>query len=98
MGPNMLLYTESVTVLSQGSSGVMHFPWQKVHWNIQWEGNSTDSRPTCSLNNDGTFPEHVWHFRVNMVVQTVYPMNTQYKIIFGLKIVIDKIPFPKETG
>ena len=58
----------------------------KVAWTFQKEGNSTNFRPTSSLNNDGTFPEHVRHFRVNMLVQTVHPTNTQYKIIFGVKM------------
>jgi len=49
------------------------------------ESNSTHSGLTCSLHN-GSFPKHVWHFRVNVVFQTLHTKNAQYKISFGKKI------------
>ena len=99
IGLNMLLFSHSAAVKLQGSLGVMPLllsykaPWvlclccgNKVAWPFKSEGNSTNSRSTSSLNNDETFHEHVTHFRVKMVVQTLHPMITKYKITFGMNM------------
>ena len=34
---------------------------------------------TCFLHNDGSFPKHVWNFRVNVVAQKLNHRITQHK-------------------
>ena len=53
---------------------------------FQREGHSVHLGPTCSLHRDDSFPKHMLCFRINMVVQTLPPRNTQHKISFGKKI------------
>ena len=86
MGPITPLSSHREAVVSQGSMGVMTLPWQAVGLDFNWEGSSTHSGSSCSLKNDEPFPEHVWHFRFNVVFQTLHPTNPQYKISFGKKI------------
>ena len=56
-----------------------HCHGKHLVWNFQMEGKSTHSCPTCSVHNYGSFHEHVWHYRVKVVFQTLPPRNQQYK-------------------
>ena len=71
-----------------------HCHGNKPAWSSHREGNSG---PTCSPHNDGSFPKHVWQFRVNIIFQTLPTRNAQYIISFGMKICAWKWPTPHVT-
>ena len=58
-------------------------------WNIQREGNSAHSGPTCFLYNCGCLPGYVWQFKVNIIFQKLHPRTTQYYSNLG-KIICEK--------
>ena len=72
-----------------------HYHGNQLAWTFQSKGNSTHSGPTCLLYKNGPFPDHVWHFRVNMVFQILYVMNTQYKSHLESKYMIEHDTVPK---
>ena len=72
-----------------------HWSGNQLAWTFQREGNSTNSEPTCSIHNNWYFPKHVWHFRLNVVVQRVHLRNTQHKISIGMKICVWEKPVAK---
>ena len=71
-----------------------HCCGNQLAWTFHREGNSAKSGPTLSLSIDGSCPEHVWHYRVNMVFQTLHSWNMQYKTSFGNKMLFKKTHFP----
>ena len=72
--------------MSKGSLGVMPLPWQPGGLQHPGRRQTAGSGPTCSLHYDGIIHEHLWYFRINVIVQTLHPMNTHYQISLGMKI------------
>ena len=62
------------------------------------EGYSTRLGTTCSLHNDYSFPEHVWHFSVNVLIKTLHPWSIQFIMSFGRKMCDWKLLMPQVSG
>ena len=86
MGSITPLSPHKEAVVSMAQWALFHFCGIQLAWTFQRECNSINAGPTCSLNNDGSFPKNVWHFRENMVFETLHTMKPLYKISFGKKI------------
>ena len=97
LGPIICLSSHREAFVSQGLRVSCHCHGNQLDWNFQRVGNSTLSGPTWSLHDDGFFPEHIWHYSVNMAFQTLHPRNIRYKIYFGKKICDLKWPTPQVT-
>lgn len=85
MPPNENLYSHREAAVSRAQWASCHCHDNQLIWIFQGEVNSTHSGITCSLHNDGSFPEHVWQFRVHILYPNAHPRNTQHKISFGKK-------------
>lgn len=71
-----------------------HCHGNQLAWTFQSKGNSAHSGPTCSLHKNGPFPEHVLHFRVNVIFQTLQLMNTHEKSHLERNDVIENDTYP----
>ena len=86
MGSNTPPCFHGEAIVSQCLMNLRALPWQPVGLEHSDGSHAAQSGPTCYLHNDGIIQEHVGHFGVNVVVQTLHPMNTQCKISVGMKI------------
>ena len=67
-------------------NGIRALPWKPIGLEHSEGRHTTESWLTCFEHNYGVMHEYVWYIGVNIVLQTLHPMNTQCKISFGMKM------------
>jgi len=77
----------------QGSICIMPLLWQPVGMDISKGIQIQPLWPTCSIQNYGSFPNFVWHFRVQIFFQKLHSRNSQNKPSVGRIYLMKKPTF-----